>query len=124
MYKLSWLLLVALLQGQTALRNPNEGAVVVLGTHADVICQDSEPGFLVQFTSKTDADYAIIRVFYREKAEGLPEPLLLTHTEVVLPTRGATVMLGPFPTKKADVEKVVVTWVAKTQEEMFTPSQN
>lgn len=92
-----------------------------MGAHADVICQDSEAGYLIQFTSKVDADFALVQVFYREKRE----PLLLNGIEVVAnPKSGATVMLDPFPTKQADVEKVVVTWVTKAQEETFTPSQH
>lgn len=33
-------------------------------------------------------------------------------------------MADPFPTKQADVQKVLVTWVMKSQEETFTPSKN
>lgn len=124
MHKLAWLLLLALLQGPTTLRSPQDGAVAIMGTHADLICQDSEAGYLVQFTSKADADFALVRVFYREKAEGISEPLLLSRAEVVAePRSGATIMLDPFPTKQADVEKVVVTWLSRTQEETFTTAQ-
>lgn len=124
MPKLSWVLLLALLQGQTTVRNPTDGAVVVMGTHADVLCQDSEAGFLVALTSKVDADYAIIRVYFKEKAAGMREPWETSRIEVVYLKREGTVMADPFPTKQADVQKVVVTWVTKSQEETFTPSKN
>jgi hypothetical protein len=77
-------------------------------------------GVGVQINRKTEAEWAIVRIFYHLHLAGISEPILLTKTSVVPINEGTPVAAETVNVPKERIVKVEVSLVKAIDTQTFT----